>query len=432
VTEIGISTATKSIPRPQMETEREWNSDRPGVLFVTDQVFLPEQNGSSQTYVNVARQYASAGWRIHCLSFYRNKEQVSTTQTQSAYGELFNHYMLVPGWDLGGGPLGKFGMALRELNRLVTGNVFASHPFLVSSQKDFRHGLSEFIARERISEIYFHKPHSMLLLQSGLAVLKPARFVINLHDDFVARTSHYDAAYDSLFANLPLRVIARQHLAMYLRHRLSRAHAAASRRTELELLAQCEEIFIFSKSEFDFYAKLPRLRDRVRFQPLECQHLPAMSPTGQAPRYDAGFIGADSVMNLDAVIHLRDDILPIVREKIPDFRMLIAGTIARKVAPLVAGVANFEVWSHLAKIDDFYSAIGLAAIPLRHGTGVSVKAVEALHFGCPVVSTPIGVRGISRSTLSRHNVDITSDPAVFGTTLVQRALVRRATSREDR
>ncbi|HEX2942559.1 MAG TPA: glycosyltransferase family 4 protein, partial [Rhodopila sp.] len=289
----------------------------------------------------------------------------------------------------------------------------------------FRTALVDMMQEHRIAEVYFHKPHTMLLLQPALGYLRPARFVLDLHDDFVARSEHYDAAYASLFAALPWGDIIRQHARMYLRNALGRVDSARSRRQELALLARCDEVRTASEAEYQRYVGFPALAGRVRHVPWQIRPT-SVGRRDDAPRpFHAGFIGADSVMNLDAVIHLRDRILPVVRGLKPDFRLLIAGTLSRNVGPLLKDVANVEIWPALPDVARFYDAIDVAAIPLRYGTGVSVKAIEALSYGCPVVTTTVGVRGIAGALLHPELVDIKDDPSAFAEALVQRAALSR-------
>ena len=85
-------------------------------------------------------------------------------------------------------------------------------------------------------------------------------------------------------------------------------------------------------------------------------------------------------MNLDAVIHFRDNILPKVQAQLSDFRMLIAGTLARKVAPLLTNIPNLVIWDELPEIDDFYAAIALATVPLEWGRGPTSHISPASTF----------------------------------------------------
>jgi glycosyltransferase involved in cell wall biosynthesis len=399
------------------------DGDRTAVLCVADEIFLPRINGSAQVYTGVARKYRDSGRVVCSLSFYRDRDAACSNVTLEAYRALFKESMFVPGWNRGGGLLGAAGLAWRELSRWSTGNVFATHPFLVMAQKRFAEALLGLIERNRIGLIYFHKPHTLLLLEPMLPSLRGVRIALDLHDDFVARDGEYAAAYASVFGALPWHSTLRQHPAMYLRHRLTRLDRQRSRRRELSLLQWCDDVFVASELEYEVYAGVPELAGRVQFRPWPyAVESPACRAAGQV-RFDAGFIGASNVMNLDAVLYLRDAILPRVQALRPDFRMLLAGTVTRQTASLLHGTHGIEVWDRLDHVADFYSAVAIAAVPIRHGTGVSVKAVEAMAHGCPLVGTSMGFRGLPRALLATHDVTIADDPDAFAAALLERSAV---------
>ena len=398
-------------------------SEGPGVLFVTDEVFLPHRNGSSQIYTQVAQTYARAGWRTHCLSFYRDLDNAQASRTLDAYRNMFDTAVLAPGWNLGGTWVGRIGMGIREAARWLTGNVFASHPFLAARQPAFGASLKALVRQRHITQIYFHKPHTMLLLEPVLHELQAVSFILDLHDDFVSRSEHYTAAYAAVFRSLPYNYILRQHRNMYLRHLLGHANTARSRRREMALLSQCNEVRTASDAEYRIYVKFPALSGRVRHVPWHIRADAAVSRDAGPRPYHAGFIGAESVMNLDAVIHLRERILPRVRVLMPTFRMLVAGTLARNARLLLHGIPNVVVWDELPDVARFYAAVSVAAVPLRFGTGVSVKAIEALTHGCPLVTTTVGVRGITATVQHHQLIDIVDDPGAFAAALVRRAMM---------
>jgi glycosyltransferase involved in cell wall biosynthesis len=395
-------------------------SDRTAVLFVTDEVFLPRMNGSAQIYAGVARAYRNAGRAVCCLSFYRDAATAFSADTQAAYGDLFHDTLMLPGWNRGGGAVGAAGMAWLEASRWSRGNVFATHPFLSVAQKPAADQVMALIKRNDIGVIYFHKLHTMLLLEPVLDRLRDVRLIVDIHDDFVARDAEYAAAYASVFEALPWRAILRDHVPMFVRHAFTHTNQRRSRWRELGLLLRCDDVLVASERECAFYAALPELAGRVRHQPWPYAiQPPAYSVTAAKP-FDAGFIGADNVMNLDAVLFLRDTIMPRVLFARPAFRMLVAGTLTRKAAALLDGAPGIETIGRLDDVRDFYGAIETACVPLRHGTGVSVKAIEALSYGCPLVTTSIGVRGLPRDLLQTRQVTIADDPAAFTTALLAR------------
>lgn len=385
----------------------------PTVLFVTDEPFLPPGNGSSQVYLSVTEEHRRQGSRVFCLSFYRNAMQAHSAATKAAYDEVFAGHLMLPGWNGGGTMLGKAGVAIREARRFTSGDVFAIHPFLQTHRSATARGVAAWIRQQGIERIYCHKVHALQLLQPVLAHLPGMHLTLDLHDDFVRKAVDYDNAYGELFRELPLGVIARSHASAWLRHRMRRARMERSRETELSLLENCDDIVIASIEEADRYAAFPRLAGRVRHQPW--------TYTATADRlhdlsgeevFDIGFIGSDDVMNLDAVRFLRDEILPPLRGRGPPLRVLLAGTLARKVGPLVTDVPEIKVWPRLDNVEDFYASVAIPVVPLRYGTGVSIKVLEAMSFGKPMISTTIGVRGLPAEKLDR--ITIADTPAAFG------------------
>jgi glycosyltransferase involved in cell wall biosynthesis len=54
---------------------------------------------------------------------------------------------------------------------------------------------------------------------------------------------------------------------------------------------------------------------------------------------------------------------------------------------------------------------------MRYGTGTCVKVLETLAFGCPMVLTSVGVRGILPQGLI--GIVVADDPETFATWVVE-------------
>ena len=50
---------------------------------------------------------------------------------------------------------------------------------------------------------------------------------------------------------------------------------------------------------------------------------------------------------------------------------------------------------YVDSLQDFYDSCGVIVAPLLSGGGVKIKVAEALCFGKPVVTTPVGAEGIA-------------------------------------
>ncbi|MDN5747698.1 MAG: glycosyltransferase [Pseudonocardia sp.] len=125
--------------------------------------------------------------------------------------------------------------------------------------------------------------------------------------------------------------------------------------------------------------------------------LPPQPDTARVHRTEPGgtvlFLGAlDNANNSGGIGWFVEDCWPGLRA--PGVSLHVVGR--RAPAPLVddlraAGaevtVDAPEVASHLAAADVFVN-------PVRHGAGISIKMIEAMAAGLPVVSTPVGARGL--------------------------------------
>jgi glycosyltransferase involved in cell wall biosynthesis len=117
-------------------------------------------------------------------------------------------------------------------------------------------------------------------------------------------------------------------------------------------------------------------------------------PAGQ-PRFTflGGFDYAPNIHGLDWFLtHCRDEVLATL----PDVEIDVVGAGTDRglaAAEPWGGRVHFHGW-----VDDLDAVLGRSAAllsPLRTGSGVKIKVLEALARGLPVVATPPGVQGIA-------------------------------------
>ena len=97
--------------------------------------------------------------------------------------------------------------------------------------------------------------------------------------------------------------------------------------------------------------------------------------------------------NVDGINWFVHDIWPQIEAKLPEVRCSLAG---RKMpASLLAySSKNLKVEGEVLSVVEFVSDKNVAIIPLRSGSGMRVKIVEALAFGKVVITTSLGASGI--------------------------------------
>lgn len=122
--------------------------------------------------------------------------------------------------------------------------------------------------------------------------------------------------------------------------------------------------------------------------------------------------------NVDAMTYFVAEILPLIRAKRPATRLVICG--ARPTPAITAlGQADSQivVTGTVPDVRPSADTCGVFIVPLRSGSGMRVKILNALSMGLPVVSTSVGAEGIDVT----HGKDIllADTPQAFAEAVLQ-------------
>lgn len=111
------------------------------------------------------------------------------------------------------------------------------------------------------------------------------------------------------------------------------------------------------------------------------------TPSDRIPSYEVVFTGnMNYPPNIDTAEILAKEVMPIVRETIPGARLLLAGASPHpRVSALIS--QHVEVSGWVEDIRQSYAAGKVFAAPLRIGTGLQNKLLEAMSMGLPCVTT---------------------------------------------
>ncbi|MDZ4766501.1 MAG: glycosyltransferase family 4 protein [Chloroflexota bacterium] len=130
------------------------------------------------------------------------------------------------------------------------------------------------------------------------------------------------------------------------------------------------------------------------------------------------FVGNyDYAPNADAALWLAREIMPRVRERIPDATLQLVGNAPTAEMSALAS-ERVEIVGRVPDMRPYYAGAAAFACGLRFGAGIKNKVLEALAMGCPVVATPLSADGIA----AEHEHDIliaAADPDTFAAALVR-------------
>ena len=161
-------------------------------------------------------------------------------------------------------------------------------------------------------------------------------------------------------------------------HRLSRYEAAIFEDFDVKTIISEPDKALFPHERRNEILVIPNGVDHDYFNPQEREKL-----------YDLVFTGNMSYPpNVNAVEYLANEILPIVWKTLPDVKLYIAGaTPDPKVKKAASERIIVSGW--LDDIRDAYAQSRVFIAPMRIGTGLQNKLLEAMSMRLPAITSPL-------------------------------------------
>ncbi|RUL73106.1 glycosyltransferase [Dyella choica] len=194
-----------------------------------------------------------------------------------------------------------------------------------------------------------------------------------------------------LFDTVDLHFL-REHRAAELSGSASMARQAqASRKSELALIGQCDVTFVVSEHERTLLAaELPH----ANIELLSNIHEIHDCRRPHEIRRDFVFIGGfGHPPNADAVRWIATEILPALREQLPEARIHVLGD-APDTARAELLTPGLEFHGRVPDLAPWLDSALASLAPLRFGAGVKGKINMAMSYGVPVIATPLAVEGM--------------------------------------
>lgn len=129
-----------------------------------------------------------------------------------------------------------------------------------------------------------------------------------------------------------------------------------------------------------------------------------------------GLLGSmDWVPNVEGTLWFLNEMFPRILKKRPQVILHIAGKNIPDSITCFHNGQNVFVHGEVSNAEEFRQSVAVMAVPLRSGSGVRIKILEALAQGCPVVSTTKGCEGLSLE--SGEHLVVADTPEAFATAI---------------
>jgi succinoglycan biosynthesis protein ExoO len=120
------------------------------------------------------------------------------------------------------------------------------------------------------------------------------------------------------------------------------------------------------------------------------------------------FVGSSAAPNVDGLRWFLTACWPQIRKLRPQTRFYVAGTVSQDLGPPSEGIKFLGLVQDLAPL---YQRAGVVISPLRVGSGLKIKLIEAMEHGKALVASTITLQGVA--DLLTDAVLIADQPAEF-------------------
>ena len=163
--------------------------------------------------------------------------------------------------------------------------------------------------------------------------------------------------------------------------------AALSRDEEGRLLGQADAVIAIQAREAEEMGRMTPGR-RVIVAPMSAEAAPSPQP-GDART--VLFVASRTGPNVGGLQWMIDEVWPQVRAARPGAQLLVAGNICRAFGPPPPGV---RFLGPVERLQEIYRQAGVVVSPLRTGSGLKIKLIEALALGKACVVTSVTLQGV--------------------------------------
>ena len=171
-----------------------------------------------------------------------------------------------------------------------------------------------------------------------------------------------------------------------------REKAEQLRRLELGAMALVDCVIVHSASEAELLAQIA--------PDIAVQVIPWTIPLREAKPIAAerpaiAFIGGyRHPPNVDAAEWAAQNLMPLLRKKVPGIELLLVGShMPRAIGGLAA--KDITPLGYVPSLDSVFGRVKLTIAPLRYGAGLKGKVLESMAAGIPCVMTTVAAEGIN-------------------------------------
>ncbi|KJZ18502.1 glycosyltransferase [Loktanella sp. S4079] len=248
--------------------------------------------------------------------------------------------------------------SMKEVARRLTGRKHAPYPSMLGAE------LSPAEARQVVDRARTYAPDVVTAEYSSfapmLSAFPQAKRIVFLHDLFSLRAESFRS-----------RGMDPDHVVVSLDQEAARCDAA-------DLLIHASRV-----EEERLRVVMPD-HQHIWMRPAVSANFPAST---QRTTPHAVFMGSQHAGNHRALAFLREEVWPKLREKLPEAKLHVVGSIASTVDSAEAAEEGLSLIGRVEDLSSIASPDAIGVAPMQFGSGIPIKVVDYLAIGLPVIVT---------------------------------------------
>lgn len=195
---------------------------------------------------------------------------------------------------------------------------------------------------------------------------------------------------------------------LYIKRNMEPTFFYTTRKQEARGLNRADVILAIQDREKVFYEKICKKNVITIGHLVETKYTPKEIFPGKEIRLL--FVASENPINVEGLDYFLSEIFTSLLKRYPNMELHLVGGICTRFK----NRKNLQGCCLVGKVGDLYARYAMADIvinPVREGTGLNIKSIEALGYGKPLITTIIGAKGLEDGINSAYL--IADDLAAF-------------------
>lgn len=154
-------------------------------------------------------------------------------------------------------------------------------------------------------------------------------------------------------------------------------------------IERADVVIAIQKAEADYFRSITTRTVITVGHLVDSPDIPADIPSN----HRLVTIGSRNTINVESTRWLAMEVFPLVLKRVPDATLAIVGGVCADLGELQS-VSGIFLQGRVDDVADEYRRANLVVNPMLSGTGLKIKSIEALGYGCALVTTPAGAQGL--------------------------------------